>query len=37
MVSDYINKQSNNKYKDAVIRSVDKMSNPPIDTYKVNY
>lgn len=37
IVYDFINRQSNNKYKDAVIRSLEKMSNGGTLTYRVNF
>ena len=37
IVYDFINRQSNNKYKDAVIRSLEKMDNGGTLTYRVNF
>ena len=37
VVAEYINKQSNNKYKDAVIRSVEKMENAGTVSYRVGF
>lgn len=37
VVAEYINKQSNNKYKDAVIRAVEKMENAGTVSYRVSF
>lgn len=37
VVAEYINKQSNNKYKDALIRAVEKMENAGSVSYRVGF